>query len=397
MADFAYTAIDRSGKRAAGVIPADSRPAAIEAVIQQGLSPLSIHPTSGGAKAGHLQVSGRTAARQRPTHPAHRKVPAKSVQSFTRELANLLAAGLSLSRALALLRREASHPAARDTWSQIHDDVVGGQSLADALARHPQSFSRVYVAMVRAGEAGGFLHVVLQQITDFRQREQDLQGKVTAALIYPVALTTVAAAVMIFLLTFFIPRFSVIFEQFGSHLPLLTQIVVAASKSLVKIGPFLALAALVAFIVLRRWCTTEPGRRWLDHAMLKLPGIGELIARFAMVRFTRMLGTLTGAGVPLVASLRVAREAIGNQTLTDTVTHSIEQVRQGVPLATTLAASPILFPPSVVEMISVASETGRLDHELIRLSTAYEQDLDRELKLTVAVAEPLLLVAMAAV
>lgn len=392
MAHFAYTAIDRNGKRAAGVIPADSRPAAIEAVIHRGLSPLSLHPTSAVTEAGHLQVSGKSAA-----HPAPRKVPAKSVQSFTRELANLLAAGLSLSRALALLRREASHPAARDTWSQIHDDVVGGQSLADALARHPQSFSRVYVAMVRAGEAGGFLHVVLQQITDFRQREQDLRGKVTAALIYPIALTTVAAAVMIFLLTFFIPRFSVIFEQFGSQLPLLTQIVVAASKSLVKIGPFIALAAAVAFIVLRRWFTTEPGRRWLDHATLKLPGVGKLIARFAMVRFTRMLGTLIGAGVPLVASLRVAREAIGNQTLTDTVTHSIEQVRQGVPLATTLAASPVLFPPSVVEMISVACETGRLDHELIRLSTAYEQDLDRELKLTVAVAEPLLLVAMAAV
>ncbi|MHB1155593.1 MAG: type II secretion system F family protein [Phycisphaerales bacterium] len=388
MADFAYTAIDRSGKRAAGIIPADSRSAAIEAVIQRGLSPLSIHPTSATQRAG---------ASSPPASPAPRKVPAKSVQSFTRELANLLAAGLSLSRALALLRREASHPAARDTWSQIHDDVVGGQSLADALARHPQSFSRVYVAMVRAGEAGGFLHVVLQQITDFRQREQDLRSKVTAALIYPVALTTVAAAVMIFLLTFFIPRFSVIFEQFGSQLPLLTQIVVAASESLVKIGPFIALAAVVAFIVLRRWFTTEPGRRWLDHVTLKLPGVGKLVARFAMVRFTRMLGTLTGAGVPLVASLRVAREAIGNQTLTDTVTHSIEQVRQGVPLATTLAACPVLFPPSVVEMISVASETGRLDQELIRLSTAYEQDLDRELKLTVAVAEPLLLVAMAAV
>ena len=387
MANFSYVAIDRQGKRTSGTIPADSRAAAIDAVVGQGLSPVELKE-----QAGAVATPSRTFSFGSKT-----KVPARSVEAFTRELANLLAAGLSLSRALALLKRESSNPAARAAWTSIHDDVVGGQPLADSLAKYPQAFSSVYVAMVRAGETGGFLHVVLQQISDFRQRENDLKSKVMAAMIYPIALCVVASAVLIFLLTFFIPQFKVIFEQFGSKLPMLTQVVVAISNWLIRYGIFLLIALVFGFVLFKKWVATNDGRRKVERVMIHTPALGTVIARFALVRFSRMLGTLVGSGVPLVAALRVAREAIGNQTMADTVSHAIEQVQRGTALSKALATNQTLFPASVIEMISVAEETGRLDAELVRLSSSYESELDRNLRVLVALAEPLLLVVMAAV
>ncbi len=389
MGIYAYTALDRQGRSTSGTIPAESRHAAMDVVLSRGLSPVSIEESRGSGEIGIGSWLPRRSS-------AAGKVPARAVEAFTRELANLLAAGLSLSRALALLKREASHPAASATWTKVHDDVVGGEALADALAQHPRAFSNVYVAMVRAGEAGGFLHVVLSQIAEFRQREKDLVGKVKAAMIYPVALAIVATGVLAFLLTFFIPRFAVIFDQFGSKLPWLTRMVVAVSGWLLSYGPLILLALIVGAIALRRWVATEAGRRAIERMILRTPGIGILTARFALVRFARMLGTLVGAGVPLVAALRVAREAIGNQTLSDTVGRAIEDVQRGEPLSRALSGDRLLFPAAVIEMISVAEETGRLDQELVRLAASYEGDLDRQLRLTVALAEPALLFVMAA-
>lgn len=388
MASFAYTAIDRSGRRTTGVIPADSRAAAMDAVASQGLSPISITE----AKAAAAKSTGFRFSLGNST-----RVPQKAVENFTRELANLLAAGLSLSRALSLLKRETSNLAAKNAWTKIHDNVVGGEPLADSLSKFPQAFSTVYIAMVRAGETGGFLHVVLQQISDFRQREQDLKSKVKAAMIYPIALACVASGVLVFLLTFFIPKFSAIFEQFGSKLPVLTQFVVAISDFLIRYGLFIGIGIAIGIFFLKRYMATLAGRRQLERILLKTPALGLVIARFALVRFSRMLGTLVGSGVPLVAALRVAKEAIGNQTLSDTVGSAIEQVQRGTPLSKALSTNNLLFPPSVIEMIAVAEETGRVDKELVRLSVAYETDLDRNLRTFVALAEPLLLVVMAAI
>jgi type II secretory pathway component PulF len=325
------------------------------------------------------------------------KVSAKVVESFTRELANLLAGGVPLSRSLSLLRREAANDDARQLWNAIHDDVVGGTALADAMAKYPRNFSTVYVAMIRAGEAGGFLDVVLAQIADFRTREQDLKGKVKMAMVYPIILALLAVGVLVFLLTFFIPRFSGIFAQFGANLPSLTLFIIAASNLVKHYGLFVLAGAVIGVVAFKRIVSTSAGRRNFEMLLLAVPMLGQIIAHFALVRFARMLGTLVGAGVPLVASLRVAREAIGNQVLADTVTQAIGQVQQGTALSKSLASSPKLFPGSVVEMIAVAEETGRLDKELLRLAAAYEADLDRQLKLLVAVAEPLMLFVMAGV
>ena len=184
-------------------------------MAKQGLHPITIEEgrdSAAAARKAAAASTGRTG-----------KVSNKAIESFTRELANLLAGGVPLAGAMALLRREASNPAAKQLWSDLHEDVVGGTALADAMAKHPRSFSTVYIAMVKAGEAGGFLDVVLNQISEFRTREADLKGKVKAAMVYPIILGLLAIAVLIFLLTFFIPKFSGIFAQFGGQLPALTQ------------------------------------------------------------------------------------------------------------------------------------------------------------------------------
>jgi type II secretory pathway component PulF len=381
MARFEYTAIDDTGRQVAGALIAETRSAAVEQIAEQALHPVSVREAQ--AQGGGLSL-GR------------RRVPQKAVDAFTRELSNLLGAGVPLSRAMHILSEEAAQPAARDQWMRIREDVVGGMSLADALALHPRSFPPVYVAMVRAGETGGFLDTVLAQIADFRERERDLKGKVTSALVYPAVLACLAALVMVFLLTYFIPRFSTVFAEFGGKLPGLTRAIVKASDILTNHGLAALLVVVLAVVMVRRAVTSESGKRFIERMTLGLPAVGRVTARFALVRFCRMLGTLLGAGVPLVTALGAAKEAIANQTLGDTVTIAIDQVQRGSPLARGLAASPQLFPASIVEMVAVGEETGRLDKELVRLADTYERELDRQLRMLVALAEPAMLFVMAA-
>lgn len=392
MSVFTYKALGRDGRQTTGTLTADHRAAAIAQVMQQGLHPVAVVEQGGGAAAAAKKAAGASDEKGKQG-----RVSQKAVESFTRELANLLSGGVPLARAMQLLRREAHNPAARYTWGRINDDIVEGKPLAEAMARFPKAFSSVYIAMVRAGEAGGFLDLVLAQIAEFRTREQDLKGKVKAAMVYPCVLGFLAIAVLVFLLTFFIPRFSGIFSEFGANLPLLTRIIIAASNVVKSYGIFVAIAVVIGVVSLKRAASTESGRRTLERGILATPIVGRVVSHFALVRFARMLGTLLGAGVPLVSSLKVAKEAIGNQTLADTVGHAIDEVQRGAALSKSLAAGGRLFPPSVIEMIAVAEETGRLDKELVRMSVSYEADLDRQLRMLVSLAEPLLLFMMAGI
>lgn len=301
-----------------------------------------------------------------------------------------------MSRALVILTKEASTPAAKDKWKEIHDLVIDGMSLADAMAKSPDTFPRVYVAMVQAGETGGFLDVVLNQIADFQAREKELRSKVMTAMLYPAVLLFLALGVLIYLLVFFIPRFQEIFTGFGATLPLLTQVIVGASELIRHYGLYVAAGVGLTIYFVRNWLVSEQGRRTWEKIILRLPVVGPLIARFAMSRFCRMLGTLLGAGVPLINGLNVARKSIGNQILVDAVANSIERVKQGDALGPSLSDCKDLFPGSVLEMVSVAEESGRLDQELVRIANVTEGDLDRQLKTAVAFAEPLMLFLIAA-
>lgn len=387
MSNFAYTAVNTHGERTSGTIVAASRTAAMDQLATRNLTPVS------------LQEQGITKTRKADSaDESGQRVPQTYVEAFTRDLANLLSAGIPLSKALNILAREVRHPGARAQWSAIHDDVVGGESLADAMSKWRRSFSPVHVAMVRAGETGGFLETVLAQITEFREKERDLKSRALGAIAYPAVLAVISTGVLIFLMTYFIPRFSNIFDSFGPALPKLTLAVIAVSNIMSTYWPVILLVLVVMILLARRALNTDNGRLMFEAALLKTPGVGTVISRFALVRFCRMLGTLLEAGVPLVASLKVAREAIGNQILCDTVKNAIEQVQRGSPLAKSLmSAGGALFPPSATEMISVAEESGRLDKELTRLANSYQADLDRRLRILVTLAEPVLLFIMAGV
>jgi type II secretory pathway component PulF len=325
-----------------------------------------------------------------------RKISTRALENFTRLLSSLLAAGVPLSRALVILYKEASAPFVAAKWKEIHDLVVDGMSLANAMAKSPDVFPRVYVAMVEAGEAGGFLDVVLSQIADFQSREKELKSKVLTAMIYPCILFSVALLVLALLLVFFIPKFQKMFASVHGALPLITQLIIGASHVVRSYGLFVAISLVVGIFLTRTWFASDRGRRVWERLVLRSPLVGPLVAQFAMARFCRMLGTLLGAGVPLVQSLNVARRSIGNQTLVDAVSDSIQRVQQGGRLGQSLADCKDLFSGSVLEMISVAEESSKLDAELVRIAAVTESDLDRNLKTAVSFAEPMMLFLIAA-
>jgi type II secretory pathway component PulF len=387
---FQYRALQADGAVAEGQLEASGRQDAFRQIEGRGLRPISLVDRGNGKSAKPEKVNGASVPFRLSLGRAH-KISARVLENFTRLLSSLLAAGVPLSRALVILQKEASHPAAQAKWKEVHDLVVDGMSLADAMAKSPDTFPRVYVAMVEAGETGGFLDVVLRQIADFQSREKEMRAKMLTALLYPSILLFLALCVLTFLLVFFIPRFQSIFSGFGAKLPLLTRVIVSASDVLREYGPLLVLGLGIVGYLVRSWLVSAQGRRAWEGAVLRIPSVGSLVAQYAMARFCRMLGTLLGAGVPLINGLNVARRSIGNQILVDAVANSIDRVKEGKPLGQSLAECRALFAGSVLEMISVAEESGRLDQELVRIADVTEGDLDRQLKTAVALAEPLML------
>ncbi len=383
---YEYRVLQTDGALTEGTIQAQNRQDAFSQLQARGWDP--VHIAEAKAKSQKSTLSGYEFLQSS-------KVTYRELENFTRMLSSLLAAGVPLSRALVILQREAASPAAKKQWKELHDLVIDGVSLSDAMSRFPKTFPSVYTAMVQAGETGGFLDIVLHQIAEFQNRDKDLRSKVVSAMIYPCVLLMLAIGVLIFLLVFFIPRFQTIFSGFGADLPLITQIIVGASDIIRNYGLFVGVVAFVIFYFMRQWVQSDEGKRRWESWVLNTPVYGSLIARFSMARFCRMLGTLLNAGVPLIYSLNVARKSINNQILYDMVSGSIEDVKKGERLAVSMSGCKMLFSGSILEMITVAEESGRLDQELIRLADVTEQDLDRQLKTAVALTEPLMLFVIA--
>jgi type II secretory pathway component PulF len=391
MPTFKYKALQTNGAVAEGVLEATGRPEALRQIAGLGLRPVNLVENAVVKKSSALPALAGDFSFKFES----KKIPAKALENFTRLLSSLLAAGVPLSRAMVILYKEATVPVVHAKWKELHDLVVDGMALSDAMAKSPDTFPRVYTAMVQAGELGGFLDVVLAQIADFQTREKELKSKVSTAMIYPLVLLVLAMVVLTVLLVFFIPKFQTVFNQVHGTLPLITRIIIGASHLIRSYGFFVALGVVAVVLLLRTWFISEKGRRVWEMIVLRTPLVGPLISQFAMARFCRMLGTLLGAGVPLVQCLNVARKSIGNQILVDAVSQAIERVQQGGRLGESLADCKQLFPSSVLEMISVAEESGRLDVELVRVAAVTEFDLDRNLKTAVAFAEPLMLFLIA--
>lgn len=390
---FEYKALGAGGASTMGKIEAGGRQEAARLLEQRGLTPLRLAEAAGAGGKSSSASAAKPAGLSFSFQST--KVSFAALEDFTRSLASLLAAHVPLSRALTILFKENSNPAAAAKWRELHDLVVDGVPLAEAMGRSPDVFPRVYVAMVEAGEAGGFLEVVLGQIADFQAREKELRGKVVSAMMYPVVLLFLAVSVLIFLLVFFIPRFQTLFAGFDAALPLITRVIVGISDFTRTYGVYAAIALGVGAWFGRQWFAKESSRRLWEGWMLKMPIVGPLASQIAMARFCRMLGTLLSAGVSLIAALNVARRSLGNQILIDLVADATERVQKGEALGASMANCRTLFGGSTLEMVAVAEESGRLDQELVRIASVTEVTLDRQLKTAVALAEPIMLFAIA--
>src|SRR6266403_2599032 len=272
---FQYRALQADGVVAEGQLEAAGRQEAFRQMEGLGLRPVSLAEKA-AAQAAEKGLALPASLSSLSLFKKSEKISARSLENFTRLLSSLLAAGVPLSRALVILYKEASTPATTAKWKEIHDLVVDGMSLADAMAKSPATFPRVYVAMVQAGETGGFLDLVLAQIADVQSREKELRSKVMTAMLYPSILLMLALGVLIFLLTFFIPRFQGIFKGFGAALPLPTQIVIGVSHVVRSYGPFVLVGLVVGGILLRTWFTSQKGRRIWEGLVLRSPIVGPL-------------------------------------------------------------------------------------------------------------------------
>lgn len=379
MAVFEYTAIDASGAQKSGKVNAENRKTALAQLEAMRMMPFDVKESEQRKEVVRGGMSKT------------------DVETYTRELGCLLSSGMPLSKALNVLVKEADKPLSKKLWREVSDNVSNGATLADSLRLWPKYFPPVYSAMVQAGETGGFLDLVLNQIADFRYNENELKGRVHSAMIYPIALSVFCFFVFVFMMLFFIPRFSGMFEEFGGQLPALTRGIIAVSDILYKYGIAVIIAAGAGVVFFRKWLESDAGRLSWEMKLLKMPVAGDIMAKFAFVRFTRMLGTLIGSGVPLIEALKVAREAIGNHVLSSAVSGAVEDVQQGHSLSQSLRKCPQLFSGANIEMLAVAEESSQLDKELVRLADINESQLDRKLKTAVSYSEPLMLFIVAAV
>ena len=378
---FTYRATTREGAIVEGVVDAPNEHAATERLKNSGVIPLKVRSTDQGKKKP-FHISLRI-GRQRD-----------QVLTFTTELSSLLGAGLPLDRSLNILCEISVDREMKVVISEILRSIREGGSFSDALQKHPSLFPTIYVNMVRAGEAGGVLDTVLDQLNEFLESAKELKDSVVSAMIYPAILVLTGGISIIVLMTYILPRFSVIFDELGGSLPLATKMLLAVSSFLSSFWWLFLLAAAGLVIGLRSFIRTKEGRYARDRLLLRLTG--EIIRKFETARFARTLGTLIKSGVPMLLALVNAKDVISNRVIAQSIDAVTKGAREGrgiaVPLAQTNA-----FPQLALSMIKVGEETGQLDVMLLKVAQTYEKSLRTEIRRFMGVLEPAMILIMGAV
>lgn len=383
MASFAYTAINAQGVELNGVISAPDADAAREQLRLRGLLAEKIEEASGGGLA-EASITLR------------RRVKPKALQVFSRQFATMIEAGLNVVSALVILEEQTSDETLAGVVAELRRDVEGGLLLSEAMARHPRAFSRLYVAMVEAGEAAGTLDVVLDRVAFQIEKQEAIRRRVKGAMIYPTLVLVFAALVLIGMLLFLVPVFVRIFAQLNGELPSLTQWVVQASNVL-RGSWFVVIPTLVASpFAFRRFTATESGRRLWDRLKLRIPmKIGDTVLKVTMARFSRTLATLVAAGVDIITALEITGQTAGNWVIEDALEGVRAKVHEGVPIAQPLVDNAV-FPPMVAQMVKVGEETGELEKMLTKIADFYEDEVDAAVSSLTSIIEPLMMIAVGA-
>lgn len=322
-----------------------------------------------------------------------KRVKQKDLVLFSRQLSTLIGAGVPIVQGLTILLEQIENPAFKKVIASVREDIESGTSITEALSHHPTVFSELYVNMVRSGELGGILDVILERLSAYLESAAALRGKIKSAMVYPAVIAVVASGVTAFLLIVVVPTFVKIFEQAGAQLPLPTQILLSVSNFLRRYVIFVIIG-LIAFVVgLRQYYKTEAGSMYIDRLLLRLPLFGPLLRKVAVAKFTKTFGTLVKSGVPILQALETVAKTSGNRVVEKAVLQAKESIREGERISDPLKASGA-FPPMVTQMISVGEETGNLDAMLAKISEFYEQEVDAAVSGLTSMIEPIIVVFM---
>lgn len=390
MPSFSYTALDSLGAEKTGRIDAADFHEVVSLLRARGLFPTEVAP----AGRPGTDAAGRTGW----TLPLGRPVGARELAVFTRQLGTLLRAGMPLLKGLEALARQQRNERFRHVVESLADGIKTGDTLSGTMARHPRVFDRLYLSMIKAGEAGGVLDVVLRRLARFQEKSLHVRGKVITALVYPAVVLGVAAVILAGLLLFVVPKFQQIFADLlkGAPLPPLTRAVLAVSDALRHHALLVGGLAIVLWIGFRIFRQTKPGRRLVDTAIVKLPLFGELFLKAIIARFGRTLGTLLSSGVPILPALLITRDTCDNDRVATAILHVHDRVKEGAPVARPLEAAR-LFPPMVTSMIEVGEHTGQLPEMLNQVADIYEEEVDNAVAGLSSLIEPILILFLALV
>src|SRR5215831_381298 len=384
MPSFVYRAADRQGQTIDGVMEAPDARGVAERLQRDAYFPIRIAPQEERRAVFGLAVP----------HLGRRRVTRVEVLTFFQQLATLIEAGLPLDRALVILEDLAPNPRLRAIVGDLLKSIRGGSSLAEAMGKHqPRPFSRLAVNMVRAGEKGGVLEATLKRLAELLEETQEFKETVISAMIYPILLSAVGGAAVVFLLTFVIPRFVDIFKDLGQSLPLPTQILLNVSGVVQQYWWLIGVAVLSAVLAIRMMLGSEAGRWQWDRLVLQLPLLGEVVLKTETARFARVLGTLLKSGVPVLTALGVVRELAGNQVVGRAIERVSDGVRRGAGIAGPLNESRA-FPPMAGHIVQVGEETGRLEEMLVKLASDFESEVRRLVKRLMGLLEPGIILIM---
>ena len=408
MPKFNYVAMDSRGKETKGTLEVANQNEAISRLKEMGYFPTKVIEAEKSKEKPDKKTKGAAADAKGKKKGGFNiniripglggKVKPKVLTTFTRQLATLVDAGLPLLRGLRVLERQEKNPNLKKIIDDLSLAIEGGSTFSEGLAQHPKVFNRLYVNMVKAGELGGVLEVVLNRLSEFMEKAQKIRGKVKAAMFYPCAVMFVAVTILTILMVFVIPKFELVFKDMleGQSLPAFTDFVLSVSRAIA--GHFVvALISIVSFfIALKLFTRTRFGRRLFDRLKLNFPILGPVVSKVAISRFTRTLGTLVSSGVPILQALTIVKETSGNVIVGEAVSAVHESVKEGETITAPLEASNV-FPPMVVSMVDVGEQTGALPEMLMKIADNYDDEVDNAVSAMTSLLEPVMIVFLAVV
>ncbi|MFL5895117.1 MAG: type II secretion system F family protein [Thermoleophilaceae bacterium] len=378
MSTFAYKALDPTGTTIQGEIEAETKVAVASQLRARGLIVVDIDEQGTGSDDLFARF---------------KKVKANELTVATRQFSTMVSSGMSMLRALYVLEDQQENDKLKEAFASVRKDVEAGLALSDALARHPDIFNELYVAMVAAGETGGILEETLERVADQLEKDASLRRQIKAAMVYPAVIISFAGIVVLALVTFLVPVFEGVFKDFGGDLPPITKVTVSMSH-LVTRRPYVLIGIAVGIVVaFRRWKRTERGRDQWDRFKLRIPwGIGGIVQKVALARFSRTYSALISAGVPMLEAIEITGRTSGNRVVEHAMQAVHESVRNGGTISAPMRTEPDAFPGMVVQMVAVGEETGALDSMLSKIADFYEDEVAAAVKALTSLLEPLMII-----